>query len=369
MEVKPKILVLITNSDRAGAQVHVLSLITGLKDYYDFFLYTGTHGFLVEECKKIGVETRVFSSLCRSISPVKDYKSYKSIVEAGKQLDPKIIHVHSAKAAAIGRLVAYKLNVSSIYTVHGWPFSAGNKILKRYTSCFIERAFSFITKQYIAVSDYDYRLGVKHICRRENIVIIHNGIENCDIVGKENSNDEIIKLCTVVRFAPQKNVACMLRAVRDLDYNFILNIAGSGSEEQKVREICKELGVEKKVFFHGEIVDVDTLLRECDLFLLSSDWEGLPIALLEAARAHLPIVATNVGGVSEIVEDGVTGFLVNRNDHRDMSKKILRLAIDKKLRNKFSVASNEKFKTKFILSLMLKKTNVIYQKLLQEHYV
>jgi len=363
-----KVTLIITNSDRAGAQVHVLSLLKGLSDIYEFNLIVGTEGFLVDEARKIGVRCDVVKSLCRSVSPINDYKAYASVYRLLLHFKPQLVHVHSAKASVIGRLAARRAGIKSIYTVHGWAFSKGNPALKRIFAFVVEKLMAPFTNKFVLVSRYDKLIALDRIASDEKLLVIYNGIE-----GKAESrnksarldNNHVTLIC-VARLSKQKNIPCLLRAMGQLEGDFRLQIVGTGPDELELKRLSKTLGVESKVSFLGESEEVFRVLDAADIFVLSSDWEGLPIAIIEALSAGLPVVATNVGGVSEIVSDAVNGFLVERDSAKMLADKISTLALDSEKRYEFSKQSKRIFLEKFLIEDMTRRVSALYNQVIHQ---
>ena len=356
-----KIAIIITNPDRAGAQMHVLSLLDGLNSKHEFLVIVGAEGFLTVEARKLGINCHIIHSLNRSISPWQDYLSFISIQSLIKTFSPDLVHVHSAKAAVLGRLAAKTTSTKSIYTVHGWAFSEGNAFLKTKVALLVEKMMAKFTDKFIVVSHYDKNIAINRITTPNNMVVVHNGIpEINEHYDQCDKSTKPLKLICVARLSRQKNIPCLLRAIAMIDSSAHLDIVGSGPDEKKIKHYASKLGVNDKVSFLGERSDINQLLESSDIFLLSSDWEGLPIAIIEATRAYLPIISTDVGGVREIVENGVNGYLIVRNDAKSFARKLTQLINDEDKRNHFSQESRKRYEEYFKLEPMLQKTNEIY---------
>lgn len=356
-----KIAIIITSSDRAGAQMHVLSLIKGLRSKHHFILITGSKGFLTDEVDKLGIDYHVVETLNRSISLFNDYHSFKSIRSLLKLLNPDLVHVHSAKAAFIGRLASRAVSIKSIYTVHGWAFSKGNGLVKRVITFVLEKMMVKYTNKFIVVSHYDKSIAINWIADSEKLTVVHNGVSDNATFNRLLINEEKkIRLICVARLSKQKNIPCILKTLSMVNSSFCLDVVGAGPSEIKIKRYAAELGLGDKVKFLGERSDIHELLMKSDICVLSSDWEGLPIALIEAARASLPIIATDVGGVSEIVDNGINGYLINRNDAESFASKLNLLAFDKLKYADLSQKSRERYEKFFKIDPMLKKINDIY---------
>ena len=139
---------------------------------------------------------------------------------------------------------------------------------------------------------------------------------------------------------------------------------GDGPDIAEAKELARQLGVEQKVRFLGERSDVESVLRNADIGVLASNWEGLPISIIEYMRAGLPVVASSVGGVPELVEDGVNGFLVARGDVDMLAQKIEVLANSGPLRGKLGSAGRTLFETKFSDRRMVEQIIRLYEEIL-----
>ncbi len=216
----------------------------------------------------------------------------------------------------------------------------------------------------IAVSDYDRDLAVRcHVLARNQVCVIHNGIADVSFraapaVGRQ------VNIVMVARFAAQKAHNCLLRALQDLQGNFDLWLIGDGPDIEQARANSVRLGVSDRVVFMGARNDVPELLAKAHIFVLASNYEGLPISILEAMRAGLPVVASDVGGVGESVCDGENGFLVPRGDVLTLRERLQRLISNETLRAKMGAASRRRYVEEFTSEQMVSKTLAVYKKVL-----
>lgn len=367
MLTKPRVLIVITRPDRAGAQKHVESILTSNLAYkYEFYLVTGSYGYLTEVCRTAGVDFQVVEHLQRELSIPRDLKAIRSLQRIIRELSPCLVHLHSAKAGLVGRIAAHLNSVPVVYTVHGWPFADGVSWFRRLFSLFVERRLASYVDHLILVSKYDLELGKQKKIIRSNtrFRVIHNGIDSLPDRPFKNvdSFSEHVRLITVTRLAEQKNLACMIRAMVRLKGEWKLTIVGYGPEASKLKDMVAGLNLESRIQFKGEVENVSELLRTADVFLLSSRWEGLPIALLEALRAGLSIVATDVGGVPEVVSENENGYLVPSQNDKLFTARVQRLIDDPSKRKMFSLAALSKFSSCFTSDKMIGSTLEVYKK-------
>jgi glycosyltransferase involved in cell wall biosynthesis len=168
---------------------------------------------------------------------------------------------------------------------------------------------------------------------------------------------------TVARLDPVKRLDVLLGALHRLD-GVCAFVVGYGPEEQRLKEMAEELGLGERVHFAGYQQDVWTWLAACDVFALSSDWEGMPNAVLEAMAAGLPVAATAVGGTPDVVVQGATGLLVPPDDATALAAALDRLIHDPDLRRTMGAAGRQRVRARFSVQQMVERTQALYRGLL-----
>lgn len=363
---KTRVLLLITRSNAGGAQSHILEILHGLKDKYEFILATGESGFLLNQAKRAGVKTFLLPSLKRKISPSVDYSAYNEITQLIHDIKPDIIHTHSSKAGILGRLAAKRLGVRNVFTAHGWAFADGTPLTRKLIGIPTEYIAAKWCDRIITVSQADKDLAVKYkICRQEKITVVHNGITDIEQspVAKDQTRTPVLTM--VARLAPQKNFIGLIDALSSIKEPYLLQIVGDGPDLEKVKRHAKQLAIDKNISFMGSRSDVPEILAETDIFILSSDWEGYPISILEAMRAGLPIICTRVGGTPEAVINEKNGLLVSRGDTQALAFAISRLIINTQERQEFGRNSRALFEQQGTTEIMLKKIIETYNSILK----
>jgi glycosyltransferase involved in cell wall biosynthesis len=167
---------------------------------------------------------------------------------------------------------------------------------------------------------------------------------------------------TVARLDPVKRLDVLLEALAGLDDVRAL-IVGYGPEEERLKEMAERLGLGERVWFVGYQKDVWPWLAACDVFALSSDWEGMPNAVLEAMGLGLPVVATAAGGTPDAVIDGATGLLVPTGDSAALAAALARLLRDDELRHTLGAAGQERVRRAFSVRHMVERTQTLYAEL------
>lgn len=366
-----KVLFIITKADEiGGAQIHIRDLCIRLQsEAVKVHVIVGENGALVDELKKYNIPFCIVPTLVRQIDLRKDFKAILSIHSQIKKYNPDIISLHSSKAGIIGRIAALFTKVPVIFTAHGWAFAngVGNKQQKIY--CAIEKIMAPLASKIITVSRQDKELALQFGVASDNKqIVIHNGMPDINYLSqqKEKTKTEKINLISVARFSEQKDHKTLFLALSELmDLDWHLQLIGKGPLLEHYRRYADELGIGERIDFLGERHDVAELLASSDIFLLISNWEGFPRSILEAMRAGLPIIASNVGGTSESVRNNETGFLIDRGDVKILSVKLRQLIENPDIRLQLGDAGLKVFRANFTFDVMYNKTKKVYESLLQ----
>ena len=250
-----------------------------------------------------------------AISPAReprpaDLKTLATLVRLVRGAD--VVHGHSAKAGFLVRLAAALTGRRSacVFTPHGWSFwSAGGATGRLYVS--LERLAAHWCRTIITLSADERDAGLAaRVGSRDGYVVIPNGI---DLERFARAPEPVAgRVLVVGRFAPPKRHDLVLRAFADVHERFPgseLWFVGDGDDRPASEQLAAELGVQGATRFLGVREDVPELLAQAACVVLASDYEGCPLSVIEAMAAGVPVVATSVGGVPEVVRDGVTGIL------------------------------------------------------------
>lgn len=360
-----KALFVITKSEVGGAQVHLLQILRNLISHYEVMLVVGDRGYLTKKAEELGVRFELNCALKNSISLSSDMKGLLALTKLVKDFKPDLIHAHSSKAGAIARIAGFLTRTPVLFTVHGWSFSPGVPFFARTRSIFFEWLLSFFPSTFVCVSSYDLALGRKYgIIRSSQAFVIHNGIGGVgDGKTAYPSGDEgnRFRLIMVARFCKQKKHEELLEVFSRLPSATELVLVGDGPDRSEIELVSKRMNISDRVRFEGLQSDVNSFLKASDCFILLSRYEGLPISVLEAMRAGLPVVASDVGGNSEAVTNGVTGWLVG-SDVDEIARKVRQLIDQPDVRRAFGLAGMRKFQSSFSESAMLDKVATVYQR-------
>ena len=359
-------LLLITLSERGGAQVHVLDLVGGLRDQIDFVVGVGTDGFLAESLRSLGISVEVVPALHRQIDPAAELGAIRQLRALIRAADPHLVHTHSTKAGLLGRRAAHKEGRPAIHTAHSWAFSEGVPPKQKLIAIPAELLARRWTRRIIAVSGADRQLALRYrVAPDARIRVVHNGVPDVPERASPRQGHPPV-IVAVARMAPPKDHQLLLRALAGVQADFQLRLIGDGPERARVEATIAELGMGDRVTLAGERSDVAAQLASAQLFLLISRQEGFPLVILEAMRAGLPVIASQVGGVSEAVAHGQTGLLVGRDDLAGLQGALQQLLTDSLLRGRMGAAGRAAWEERFTLDRMLEQTRAVYAEIAKE---
>ena len=365
-----KIVYVITRSDViGGASVHLMDLASGMQtEGHEVTILVGGNGMLIEKVQERGLNCIPLKHLVREISPYHDFLCFFELKKKLTGLNPDIVHLHSSKAGLVGRIVTKILGAPSIFTAHGWSFTDGVSKKRRYIYRLLERYIAKFSDKIITVSEYDRQLALTNrVGNPELITTIHNGMPNSELPTIPEKRTTKINLIMVARFDAQKNQTLLLKSLASIkDLPWELELVGDGPDFDEVKRFTALLGLDNCVHFSGACDDVPTRLNNADIFLLISNWEGFPLTILEAMRSGLPVIASDVGGVSEAVSHQGTGFLIPRDDSDSLSDAISTLVSSSELRETMGKAGRLRFEQEFTFDTMLKKTLNLYQEIVRD---
>ncbi len=353
---------------------------------YHSLLVTGrvgpAEGDMLPDAREAGVDPVVLPGLGRDLTFLGDLRAFLGLCREILRFKPDVIHTHTAKAGALGRAAATLLGVPvRIHTFHGHVLHGYFGDLGSSLARAVELLLARVTTRVVAVSE-----EVKDdLCRRHRAVpaarvtVVPLGLDLSALKdvdsrrGEVRTEMELGRLCCVVsmigRLVPVKEpevaveVARLVLAKRpDTRFLFI----GGGESLAPTKARVKALGLEDRILFPGFRSDLDRILADTDVALLTSRNEGTPVALIEAAAAGVPAVATRVGGVPSVVLDGKTGLLAPRGDAVALATAVLRLLDDPALRQSFGQAARTRALERFDGDRLVRDLDRLYAVCLTE---
>jgi glycosyltransferase involved in cell wall biosynthesis len=300
------------------------------------------------------------------VQPWRDALGLLELVRICRRLRPQIVHANSSKAGLLALAAASLAGVPvRVFTAHGWAFRwHSGPAAKLYLAC--ERLTGRLATRVICVSETELRIGLAAgTCTARKSAVIRNAVDVHGFTQAEHAN-AVPRLVSVTRLAAPKDAATLLRALARLNgAAYQARIVGDGHERQLVEAQLHSLHLRESVELLGERGDVPALLADSDVFVLSSRSEGLPVAVIEAMASGLPVVASNVGGVGELV-NAETGILVRAGDEQALSAALATVLDDRALRARMGAAARARAEAYFDLPEFLEAHRTLYERELTE---
>lgn len=344
-----KILQVITKNELGGAQTVVAHLANDLCQEHEVIVASGEGDGKFFEMLDPRIESVNVRHLIRRISLKDDLLALFELRRLRKKYNPDIVHLHSTKAGLLGRIVFPRKKI--VYTVHGF-----DSVRVAYRPLLpVEKIMQYFCSAIVGVSNYDiHNMLAEGI--RKNVRCIYNGIPvgtaNIDCSLDDNIRKYTKKVLCIARLAKPKRWDIFMATAKLLPDVAFLWV---GNQEPVVEH-------PDNVFFLGNIVNASKYNSLVDLFILPSDFEGLPMVIIEAMSYGKPIVASNVGGISEIVRDNYNGYVVN-NSSDEFANRISEILENDNLKYIFSERSRDIFKSELTVNKMVDNYLKIYKSL------
>ena len=387
-------MMVITKGEAGGAQSHVLALCEALRsDIHFTVVIGGTHSVLTEQLVALGVTVCPLPQMVESLLPWKLWPAVQGLVELIEAHPPDLIHTHSAIAGLTARLASQRTERPVVYTVHGFGFKPQVPWLRRQMASLAERAMAGWTTRMICVSEHERELAYQLRIHHERVHVIPNGIaaqtqatplhteevlhndlaqnapsEPTEQTRQTSSNASVPRIIMVARMKSPKRHDLLLRAlarVRDeVGFELPLTLVGDGPDRKEHQALSDQLQLEE-VRWLGDVHNVPALLPNHDIFVLLSDHEGMPITVLEAMRAGLAILASDLPGIREQIIHNQEGLLCG-NTEAAIAQQLLRLIQEPYLRKRLGRAAQEHFQNTFTVDRMALQVQQVYQQCLTE---
>ncbi|MCC6790806.1 MAG: glycosyltransferase family 4 protein [Thermomicrobiales bacterium] len=368
--VPPRVLIAITQSELGGAQRYVLRVAQDLVRRGAYVaIACGQTGPLTDAASALGIDTHVIPTLVRPIRPWSDLRATIAFARLVKRGRFDVVHVNSTKAGIVGRLAARIAGTKTIFfTVHGLVLN--EPMPKPMFACYwlMEWIGARCTTRLFAVSEADRAALVRYrIASDSRIAVIHNGIapsagsSALDAEAKRNArmnlgiDEQASVIGTVANFYRTKALDLLIESAPALiarHPDLYVCIVGDGPERRRLELRIAALGLEDRILRPGMRDDARSLLPAFDVFVLPSRKEGLPLALLEAMDAGLPVVVTRVGGMPEVVTNDC-GFVVAGESASELGEALLTLIEDPATARRLGLAAHNRVRSHFSEGEML----------------
>ncbi len=379
--LKKKVLFVITQSEFGGAQRFLYNLVSHLDpNAYDILVTVGStgNGDFQRVLKAGSIPNQTLKYLKREPG-IHDLRAVAEIRDLIDKYRPDVLFLNSTKAGFVGSLASVfpkRLNaLKVIYRIGGWSFNDPWPKWKKWFWILLEWLSAGWKDIIIVNNQHDLGQAKRlHIKPRREIVLIHNGIETykLDFLSKEEALEKLFEKAakfsgrilqaknivgTIANFYPTKGLEYFIEAAdyfHDMD-DLVFFIIGDGEARPELERRIREKGLEKKVFLLGQMPDAFRFLPAFDIFILSSVKEGFPWSLIEAMAARLPVIATRVGAVPEIIDNGKNGIIVEPKDPAQMAKKIREILESDHLKKELGIQAHQTVLFQFELDKMVKK--------------
>jgi glycosyltransferase involved in cell wall biosynthesis len=351
-----------------GAHIHVRDIASALlRDGHEVKVFAGGRGTFQTLLDERGIPNASLVHMVRRIAPHKDLLALRELMQVLHEYAPDIVSTHSSKAGVIGRLAGHRLGIPTLYTAHGWSFTEGIPHAERWAYRWIERQIGKISPCIICVSEMDRRLALKYrVSHPTRIFTVHNGMP--DVMERANPRATPPVIVSVARLDEQKDHRTLFLALADLKHlGWTLELVGEGPRRQMLEHLAMKAGIADRVRFLGANWNVAPILERAQIFALISRWEGFPRSTLEAMRAGLPCIVSDVGGAAEAIEEGVNGFTVARGNVLDVQTKLEALLTDPLLREAMGHRGRAIYEARFTFEPMYRRTVALYERLLGEN--
>ncbi len=366
-----KILYVITKSNWGGAQRYVYDMAVAAKARGSQVLVAaGGEGELITRLTDAGISVRTITGLSRDISVGDELRAFNQLRKLFKEKRPDVVHLNSSKAG-LAALAARLSGVKRIvFTVHGWAWNEARPAWQKLIIRCIYWATLVLVDVAIAVSDTTRAQASGLPFVQKKFRVVHNGLSHISFLSRAEARKKLLPgsprtfwIGTIAELHPVKGLDVLIEAFEHMTVDFPeaeLVIIGEGEERGALERQMKIEGVSGRSHLVGQVANASETLSAFDMFVLPSRSEALGYVLLEAGLAGLPVVATNVGGIPEIITDTVTGLLVPPDNRELLTDAMEKLSGDESLRARYGKALQEKVEKEFSREQMVKETFALY---------
>lgn len=356
-----------------GMKKHLLSILNNLdKNKYEVAVGCNFDVNTVNNLKENGI--KVFDiDICDGLNPSKDLKSIIKLREIIKEFKPEIIHFHGSKASLVGRIACIGLNLKIVITIHNFPDYYNMNLLKKNIYLFLNRYLNKRTSKIITVSNaLKNEIEGGEAVNPNKIKTIYNCVDissykgnpSLDLRKEYNIDSNTLIIGCISRLIPSKGVQDLINALALIknEINLFVFIAGDGPYLEYLKSMIKDMKLDN-IEFLGYRDDIPDFLRNIDIFVLPSYSEGFGLSVAEAMFLEKPVIATDVGGIPEIIKNNVNGLIVKPGKPQELAVAIKKLASDERMRKEFSLKGKEYVINNFSREKMLNEIDFIYDSL------
>lgn len=378
MKQQKKVLYILTKSSLGGAQKYVYDLATAMqKAGWKTAVAVGDGGPLVTTLQDAGVTVFPVAGFQRDIHLRNEVRAVRDLAHIVRTYTPDVVHTNSSKAGLLGTLVARWYNVPKIiFTAHGWPFHEKRNVFWRIVAWLGSYVTTLLAHHTIVVSTYDRRTAHMPFVR-DKLSVIHPGISVPNFKEKTMAQNFLFKeeevlrhgtdhwVLTLAELIPNKNIGLALDAIEEYNrtenQKIFYSIIGVGDlTDQLQKRVVASPHLREQVRFLGSIPEAAQYFTGFDLFLLTSKKEGFPYVLTEAGMAGLPVIATNVGGISDSIADETLGQLLKDPTAHELAATLQKILADSHKMNQYGNNLKARVTKHFTLDTMVRETLARY---------
>ena len=348
--------------------LHVAEAAGGVERYLEtLFKYTDhdkvenilicSQNYSYERMKQLADRVIVIK-IAHQINSKADFKSIKAIRHYIKQIKPDIVYAHSSKAGALARIADLGINNKVIYNPHGWAFNMQQSAKKKEMYKWVERISAHFCNKIVCISDAEKESALREkICNPNKLQVIYNGIDLEEIKNTKPKTrkelgipEDAFVVGQVGRLSEQKAPDTFVKAaklIKEKIPNAYFILVGDGELRGQIEKMIHEAGLDNNFLITGWVDNPAAYMKIMNVGTLLSRWEGFGLVLPEYMACGVPIVATNVDAIPNIVQDGKNGILVRKNNFEAVSKAVNELfdesSLRKQLINNAEQIVNEKY--------------------------
>ncbi len=382
VSIKKKVLFVITKSNWGGAQRYVYDLASTLSkgEYahnYEVSVAVGGRGELFKKLQEVEIGVYNIASLERDVRIIKDFNSLRELSSIIARVRPDIVHLNSSKIGLLGALATRFVSVRTgrkikvIFTAHGWAFNEQRGMLGKIILKFLYWIIIMLSDKIIAVSYAAKSQAALWPFAEKKISVVHNGVSEIDFLTRENArrafgitNVNTWVLGTIAELHRIKGLSYAIQAVKKIlikekDASYI--IIGEGEERSRLEQLINTSSLQDHVRLAGYLPHAARYLKAFDAFLFPSLSEGLGYVVLEAGLAALPVIASSVGGIPEIIESKQYGFLIPPQNSNAIVQRVLEIKTETQQAKKIGALLRDRVINHFSIARMVEKTLNLYQ--------
>ncbi len=374
-----RILYIITKSVWGGAAKYVYDLANNFSNNFEVMVAAGGQRQLAQKIKGANIPYFEIKGFQKSVNIFKDILAGWDVFRLLLNTKPRIVHVNSSKAGGIVGLAGFFYKIISrrpfslVFTVHGWAFNEERTKYQLFLIRFFSKITSLFYDKIICVSEYDRLMALRHKTAPANkLTTIYNGIDSkkTSFLPRDKAQKKLIgKRCylvvgTIAEWTKNKGIIYLLEAATQIkqskkEINFVLIGSGENPDKEKIKKYIKEKQL-KNIHLIEWTYNAASYITAFDIFVLPSLKEGLPYTILEAMAGGAPVVASQVGGIPEIITNNKSGLLTEPKNSQQLAEKINYLLNNPKKGRQLTKNAKQKLEKEFSLETMINKTKHIY---------